>query len=46
VDDAVAEHRVRDDHETVEPDRDAAVPEPREPAGLRLGSWVGRPARC
>src|SRR5439155_11065552 len=39
VDDPAAEHRVRDDHETVESNRDAAVPEPSQRSG-------GRVSRC
>ena len=39
VDDPAAEHRVRDDHDTVESDRGTAVPEPRHRPG-------GRVSRC
>jgi len=45
VDDASAEHRVRDDKETVELDRDTAVSEPGQFAGLRFRSCpLGRRA--
>jgi hypothetical protein len=45
VHDALAKHRVGDDHQTVELERDTAVSEPRQSSRLRLGSCSGdRPA--
>ena len=41
VDDPAAEHRVGDDHEAVEPDRGAAVPEPRQRSGVRVSCRHG-----